>query len=94
MDLRKLEPKLTPNPILTYAPIPISVFCSGFMNHGNEAGDIFSRKKDDEVNMRGEKLEDPKTKRDGRKIRDHMVGGWYENLFRFYALRDYQKQTL
>lgn len=89
MDLRKLEFKLILNLNLIYVFILILVFCFGFMNYGNEVGDIFFRKKDDEVNMRGEKLEDFKIKRDGRKIRDYMVGGWYENLFRFYVLRDY-----
>lgn len=46
------------------------------MNHENEGGDIFFRKENDGVNMGREKLEDPKTKRDKRKIRGGL--SWWE----------------
>ena len=51
LNLLKLEPKLTPKPNLVYFTIPISVFCSGFMNHENEAEGIFAGKNDDGVNV-------------------------------------------
>lgn len=53
---------------MAYSGLLISVF-SGFMNHENEAGDIFVRKENDGVNMGGEKLGGSKTKRDKREIR-------------------------
>lgn len=47
---------------LEYSTIPILVLCSGFMNCGEAAGDIFARK-DVGVNMGKEELRDPNTKR-------------------------------
>lgn len=64
------------------------------MNCGNEARDIFARKEDDGVHMGGEGLGDLNTKKDERKIRDHMVGGWYEFFSRFCVLWDSEKQTI
>lgn len=59
MDPLNLESELTPNPNLAESMIPSEVSYYGFMNHGNEAGNIFSRKENDGVNVGGKEVGKP-----------------------------------